>query len=153
MAQGLFQNNQGPRGTAFIPGVRTLAPPAAKQFSAAISHVLMLRSTLQSPQPASMCISSENRLPREPFIRSLLTSRRNNSGMSLPLCPEAPGNVGRSWAEVVRCALLPTPDCMRLLGDSGFCFLVRLSVEPSCCLKGGGVWCMVLRVLVGVLRD
>lgn len=98
MAQGLFQNNQGPRGTAFSPGVRTLAPPAAKQFSGAISHALMLRGTLQSPQPASMCISSKNRLPREPFIRSLLTSRRNNSGVSLPLCPEAPGNVGRKWS-------------------------------------------------------
>ena len=37
MALGLFQNGQGPRGTAFIPGVRTLAPPAARQFSSAIS--------------------------------------------------------------------------------------------------------------------
>lgn len=127
MAQGLFQNNQGPRGTAFTPGVRTLAPLAARQFSSSISSMFMFPGTQQSPQPAPMCTSSvKNRQPRELFSPPQLSSRRNSFGVSLPPCPEAPGNVGRRWAEVVRCALLPTPDdCMRFLGA------VRLSVEPS----------------------
>lgn len=120
----------------FLESGLSLSPSAARQFSAAISPVLMFRGTLQSLQPAPMCTSSENRLPCEPFIRSLLTSRRNNSGVSLPLWPEAPGNVGRSWAEVVRCALLPTPDgCMRLLQACR-----RLWLRLFCSRSSGAEW-------------
>lgn len=57
--RGLFQNNQGPRGTAFIPGVKTLAPPAGRQFSSATSpNRFVFPGTLQTPPPAPMYTSS-----------------------------------------------------------------------------------------------